>query len=57
MKIKCSYCGNNKEFITQPNKYDIYEIIDNQLQYQNSENTNEEFKLYCRECSKELKQE
>lgn len=27
MKIKCKECGNDSEFITQPNKYKIYEIM------------------------------
>lgn len=54
MPIKCKRCENNKEFITKPNKYTIYKVIDNKLEYQKDEYTEEKLKLYCRECSEEL---
>jgi ribosomal protein L33 len=52
-KIKCKECGA-QEFITEPNRYDIYEVIDNKLGFQRSEQVDEEIKLYCRDCSEEL---
>ncbi|GHV35231.1 hypothetical protein FACS1894178_4350 [Bacteroidia bacterium] len=52
--VKPCKCGSF-EFITEPNRYDIYEIIDGSLELVNSENTDEEFKLYCRECGEKLK--
>jgi hypothetical protein len=52
--IKHCECGS-VEFITEPNRYDIYEIIDGRLELYYSENTDEKFKLFCRECGKELK--
>lgn len=49
----CEYCGCD-EFITKPNKYDIYKIIDGKPELQNSELINEKIELFCRECSKKL---
>jgi len=45
-------CGS-REFITKPNHYDIYEIIDGRLAFQRSEPVDDEFVLYCRECGAE----
>jgi uncharacterized protein YbaR (Trm112 family) len=42
-------CGSI-EFITRPNQYDVYEIIDNNLELIRTEDTYEENILYCREC-------
>ncbi|MDR2126619.1 MAG: hypothetical protein LBP63_07305 [Prevotellaceae bacterium] len=54
-KIKpCSKCGST-EFITQPNRYDIYEIMENKLTLIESPFIEDEIKLYCRQCSEELK--
>lgn len=52
-KIKKCACGS-KEFISEPNQYDVYEIIDGELVLQKSEPIEEKLKLFCRECSKEL---
>lgn len=52
-KIKCKECGC-QEFITQPNKYDVYEVEEGELVLQTSEIIDEEPILYCRECSEEL---
>ena len=46
-------CGNN-EFITEPNKYDIYKAEEGKLEFQKEEIIQEAIKLYCRECSEEL---
>lgn len=54
MTIQCKRCENNKEFITKLNKYSIYEVINNELEYQKDETIEEKFQLYCRECSEEL---
>lgn len=55
--IKCSCkcsCGGT-EFITQPNQCEIYKVINNKLVYVYSETLQEDLRLYCIECSKELK--
>jgi hypothetical protein len=46
-------CGS-LEFITKPNQYDVYEIIDKKLEFVKSILVEEEEKLYCRDCSKKL---
>jgi hypothetical protein len=51
--IKPCECGST-EFITKPNSYDIYELIEGELEYQRSEYIDDEIKYYCRDCSKEL---
>jgi hypothetical protein len=48
-KLKSCECGS-VEFITQPNRYDIYEIIDGELMLIQSEFTDDEEILFCREC-------
>jgi hypothetical protein len=53
-KIKPCNCGSS-EFITKPNRYDVYEIINGQLELVSSETTDDELILYCRECGEELK--
>jgi hypothetical protein len=47
-------CGST-EFITAPNSYDVYELINRKLEFQRTELIEEELKLYCRECGEELK--
>ena len=42
-------CGIN-EFITKPNSYDVYQIVDGKLEYKNAESVNDKLILYCREC-------
>ena len=46
-------CGST-EFITVPNQYDVYEIVDGQLGYSHTEYVNDEFTLYCRECGQQI---
>lgn len=53
MNYKCQNCGST-EFISQLNKYDIYEVRNNKLVYVDSEYINEELKLFCRDCSNEI---
>ncbi len=52
-RIACKSCGN-QEFITALNAYDVYEVIDKKLIKVETEHTDDEFKLFCRECSEEL---
>ncbi len=52
---RCPVCGSN-EFITPLNSYDIYQFIDGELSFIRSELTNEPFKLFCRECGKEIEE-
>ena len=54
--LNCKECGNN-EFITEPNKYDIYKAEEGKLEFQKEEIIQEAIKLYCRECSEELEYE
>ena len=51
--LNCKECGND-EFITEPNKYDIYKANEGKLEFQKAEIIQETIKLYCRECSEEL---
>ncbi|RKY07036.1 MAG: hypothetical protein DRP65_10945 [Planctomycetota bacterium] len=53
MELKCKNCGS-EEFITRPNQYDIYKFVDGKLVFQNSEVTNNEVELFCRECSERI---
>jgi len=46
-------CGSI-DFVSKPNRYDIYQIIEGSLQLIQSPFTEEEIKLYCRECGEEL---
>ncbi len=50
-RYACPQCGAT-EFITSPNSWDKYEAVDGNLLWQSSEVSNDEFKLYCRECGK-----
>ena len=51
--IKPCKCGSI-DFISKPNRYDVYQIIDGQLEVIDSPFIEEKTKLFCRECSKEL---
>jgi len=51
--IKPCECGS-EEFISNPNRYDSYQIIDGKLELIESLFTEEEIKLFCRECGEEL---
>lgn len=46
-------CGS-VEFITKPNRYDSYQIIDSKLEFIKSSFTEEETELFCRECAEKL---
>ena len=49
---KPCHCGSTT-FATQPNSYDIYELIDGKLAFQHSELINIELKFYCIDCGDE----
>jgi len=48
--MECKSCGCS-EFISQLNRYDIFKTEKGKIVYQNTENTDEELILYCRDCS------
>ncbi len=52
--IECTECGC-KEFITQLNQYDVYEVFNGELQYVSTERINDEVIFYCRDCGEILK--
>lgn len=47
-------CGSD-EFVSKPNRYDIYQIIDGKLELIESAFTQDGIKLFCRDCGKKLK--
>lgn len=51
-KLKPCECGST-EFCTEPNQYDIYELINGKLEWIEATGTNDEFILYCRDCGEE----
>lgn len=51
--IKPCKCGS-VDFVSKPNRYDVYQIIDGSLQFIQSPSTEDEIKLYCRECGVHL---
>jgi hypothetical protein len=55
MESKCINCGC-QEFVTQPNSYDIYKVVNGKLEFQESELIDNKFILYCRECGKRYKE-
>lgn len=52
LKYNCPNCGSN-EFITEPNQYDILVFSKEGFETQSTEII-EEYKVFCRECSKEV---
>ncbi len=51
LRMRPCICGS-EEFVTQPNRYDVYQIIDGRLEYQRSESVDDGLTVYCRECGK-----
>lgn len=51
-KTQCK-CGS-KEFVTQPNTYDVYELIEGEMCFMSNELTNEEECYYCRDCGEQF---
>ncbi|TAE19912.1 MAG: hypothetical protein EAZ95_00755 [Bacteroidetes bacterium] len=50
---QCLHCGC-KEFITQPNRYDIYVAEEGKVRFSHSEIIDNAIELYCRDCSEIL---
>ena len=48
----CPEC-NSEEFISEPNRYDVFQFEDNDFEVVDSEFI-DEFKTFCRECSEEI---
>ncbi len=44
-------CGSD-EFVTQPNKYDVYRIVDGRMEFQRSELIDDDMVVYCRGCGR-----
>jgi hypothetical protein len=53
MEYRCKKCGGN-EFISEPNKYDVFEGFEGKIRLKSSEYTNEKLVLFCRDCSEVL---
>jgi hypothetical protein len=51
--IKLCECGSS-EFITQPNSYDVYQIVNSELEFLKTEFIEDEITLFCRECGAKL---
>ncbi len=49
--MRSCVCGSD-EFVTQPNRYDVYRIVDGRLEFQRSLLTDDEVAVYCRGCSR-----
>ena len=52
-KFKCPVC-NSRYFLTRPNRYDILEFLDGKYKIVTSEFTNDEDRIFCRECGSEI---
>jgi len=50
---KCTKC-NSEEFVTEPNQYDILRFVNGKFEVIRSEFTDEECKIFCRECGAEI---
>jgi len=53
-KHSCDSCGC-KEFITEPNRYDIFKSKNGKIVFEESEDVDEKPTLFCRDCSKKIK--
>jgi hypothetical protein len=51
-KQKPCKCGSTT-LTTEPNSYDVYEIINGKLEFQNTEIIDDKIKFYCRDCGNE----
>jgi hypothetical protein len=48
----CPFCDSD-EFISEPNKYDIFNFLNGSFEIIKVEQI-ESFKIFCRECGKEI---
>jgi hypothetical protein len=51
-KYQCPECGS-EEFISEPNRYDVFEFQENDFVVTNSHFINE-YTFFCRECNQEI---
>ncbi len=51
-KNKCPEC-DSEEFISEPNRYDVFQFEDNDFIVANTHFI-DEFKTFCRECGEEI---
>jgi hypothetical protein len=54
-RVACD-CGC-EEFITQPDEYGVYRIIEGKLAFQSTELIDDELKYACRDCGKEYSED
>jgi len=52
-KFRCPKCGSD-EFITKPNRYNVLRFIGGSFQVDKTEIINDEYRIFCRECSAEV---
>jgi len=50
---KCPNC-NSEEFVTEPNRYDILKFGNKKFDIVKLEFTEDEYKIFCRECGSEI---
>jgi hypothetical protein len=55
-KSTCPKCGCG-EFITELNQYDILQFIERRFQPVRAKPTNDEFKIFCRDCGRQVDEE
>ena len=51
--FKCPNC-DSEYFVSEPNRYDILEFINNNFKVIKSEFINDKFKIFCRKCGIEI---
>jgi hypothetical protein len=52
--MKPCKCGST-EFVSNPNSYDVFELVDGKLEFIGREFADEEEEIFCRECTKKIK--
>ena len=51
--IRCPSC-NSEDFLTMPNRYDLLKFVDGNFEVEKSKFTEEEYRIFCRECGDEI---
>ncbi len=51
--VRCPSC-NSEDFVTKPNRYDLLEFVAGNFEVVKSEFTEEERRIFCRECGDEI---
>jgi hypothetical protein len=52
--MKSCRCGL-AEFVTNPNSYDVFELVNGKLEFVKRESVNEKENIFCRKCGKKAK--